>query len=169
MPLRFITTRTLGPTIWKKSRSAVTTTAVAAEGATAVVVTADRDFFQMVGPRVRVVMNRRGISDTVTYDEAAVRQRYGFGPERYLDYAALRGDPSDNIDGVPGIGEKTAAKLIQTYVTLEEIFEQLDELPPKNRERLGEARTRLLENREFFRFRSREELAAHGAPIEILD
>src|SRR5438128_1700777 len=142
---------------------------LAAEGATAVVVTADRDFFQMVGPRVRVVMNRRGISDTVTYDEAAVRQRYGFGPERYLDYAALRGDASDNIDGVPGIGEKTAAKLIQTYGTLEEIFEHLDELPPKNRERLGEARTRLLENREFFRFRSREELAAHGAPVEILD
>jgi len=114
-------------------------------------------------------MNRRGISDTVTYDEAAVRQRYGFGPERYLDYAALRGDPSDNIDGVPGIGEKTAAKLVQTYGTLEAIFEHLDELPPKNRERLGEAQTRLLENREFFRFRSREELAAHGAPVEILD
>ncbi|MCW3043977.1 MAG: polA [Actinobacteria bacterium] len=142
---------------------------LAAEGATAVVVTADRDFFQMVGPRVRVVMNRRGISDTVTYDEAAVRQRYGFGPERYLDYAALRGDPSDNIEGVPGIGEKTAAKLVQTYGTLEAIFEHLDELPPKNRERLGEAQTRLLENREFFRFRSREELAAHGAPVEILD
>ncbi|MEA2566102.1 MAG: polymerase, partial [Actinomycetota bacterium] len=142
---------------------------LAAEGATAVVVTADRDFFQMVGPRVRVVMNRRGISDTVTYDEAAVRQRYGFGPERYLDYAALRGDPSDNIEGVPGIGEKTAAKLVQTYGTLEAIFEHLDELPPKNRERLGEAQTRLLENREFFRFRSRDELAAHGAPVEILD
>src|SRR6266550_3666355 len=75
----------------------------------------------------------------------------------------------DNVDGVPGIGEKTAAKLIQTYGTLEEMFEHLDELPPKNRERLGEARTRLLENREFFRFRSREELAAHGAPVEILD
>jgi DNA polymerase-1 len=142
---------------------------LAAEGATAVVVTADRDFFQMVGPKVRVVMNRRGISDTVTYDEAAVRQRYGFGPERYLDYAALRGDTSDNIEGVPGIGEKTAARLIQTYGTLESIFEHLDELTPKIRERLGEAQTRLLENREFFRFRTREELAAHGAPVEILD
>jgi DNA polymerase-1 len=142
---------------------------LAAEGATAVVVTADRDFFQMVGPRVRLVMNRRGISDTVTYDEAAVRQRFGFGPERYLDYAALRGDTSDNIEGVPGIGEKTAAKLIQTYGTLEEIFEHLDDLTPKIRERLTEARTRLLENREFFRFRTRDELAAHGAPVEILD
>ncbi|MEA2503951.1 MAG: polymerase, partial [Actinomycetota bacterium] len=58
---------------------------------------------------------------------------------------------------------------VQTYGTLEAIFEHLDELPPKNRERLGEAQTRLLENREFFRFRSREELAAHGAPVEILD
>ena len=142
---------------------------LAAEGATAVIVTADRDFFQMVGPRIRLVMNRRGISDTVTYDEAAVRQRYGFGPERYLDYAALRGDPSDNIEGVPGVGEKTAAKLIQTYGTLESLFESLDELTPKIRERLGEARTRLLENREFFRFRTAEELAAHGVPVEQLD
>jgi len=141
---------------------------LAGEGATAVVVTADRDFFQMVAPRIRVVMNRRGISDTVTYDEAAVRQRFGFGPERYLDYAALRGDPSDNIEGVAGIGEKTAAKLVQTYGTLEAIFEHLDDLPPKNRERLGEAQARLLENREFFRFRTAEELAAHGAPVERL-
>ena len=142
---------------------------LAGEGATAVVVTADRDFFQMVGPKVRVVMNRRGISDTVTYDEAAVRQRFGFGPERYLDYAALRGDPSDNIEGVPGVGEKTAAKLVQTYGTLEAIFEHLDDLTPKIRERLGEAKTRLLENREFFRFRTAEELAAHGAPVERLE
>lgn len=144
-------------------------TQLAAEGATAVVVTADRDFFQMVGPKVRLVMNRRGISDTVTYDEAAVRQRYGFGPERYLDYAALRGDASDNIEGVAGIGEKTAAKLVQSHGTLEEIFAHLDDLTPKIRERLAEAQTRLLENREFFRFRTRDELAAHGAPVEILD
>jgi DNA polymerase-1 len=137
-------------------------------GSTAVVVTADRDFFQMVGPRIRLVMNRRGISDTVTYDEAAVRQRYGFGPDRYLDYAALRGDASDNIEGVPGIGEKTAAKLVITYGTLESLFEHLDELTPKIRERLGEAQTRLLENREFFRLRTAEDLAAQGVPVERL-
>lgn len=142
---------------------------VAAEGHEVILVTADRDFFQMVGPRVRLMMNRRGISDTVVYDEAAVRQRFGFGPERYLEYAALRGDPSDNIAGVAGVGEKTAAKLVQTYGTLEETFAHLDELPPKLRGGLGEARERLLENREFFRFRSADELAAHGAPVEALD
>ena len=141
---------------------------LAGEGTPVVVVTADRDFFQMVGPRIRLIMNRRGISDTVTYDEAAVRQRYGFGPERYLDYAALRGDPSDNIEGVPGIGEKTANKLVVTYGTLESIFEHLDEITPKNRERLAEARTRLLENREFFRLRTAEQLAALGVPVERL-
>src|SRR5437870_9169754 len=142
---------------------------LAEQGSTAIVVTADRDFFQMVGPRIRLIMNRRGISDTVTYDEAAVRQRFGFGPERYLDYAALRGDPSDNIEGVPGVGEKTAARLVQTYGTLEAIFEHLDDLTPKIRERLWEARARLLENREFFRLRTAEELAAQGVPVERLD
>ncbi|MGH7425165.1 MAG: 5'-3' exonuclease, partial [Candidatus Methylomirabilales bacterium] len=141
---------------------------VAEQGHEAIVVTADRDFFQMVGPRVRLMINRRGISDTVLYDEAAVRQRFGFEPERYLDYAALRGDPSDNIPGVPGIGEKTAAKLVQTYGTLEELFEHLDELPPRSRTNLAQARERLFQNRDFFRLRSAEELASSGAPVEVL-
>ena len=116
------------------------------------VLTADRDFFQIVGPRITVMMNKRGMSETVVYDEAAVRERYGFGPERYLDYAALRGDPSDNIEGVAGIGEKTAGKLIQTYGTLENVLEHLDELTPRIRTNLGEAGPRLLVNKEFFRF-----------------
>lgn len=143
-------------------------TRLAGEGATVYIVTADRDFFQMVAPRIRLIMNRRGISDTVTYDEAAVRQRYGFGPERYLDYAALRGDPSDNIEGVPGVGEKTAERLIQTYGTLEEVFAHLPDLTPKLRERLTQAQVRLLENREFFRLRTAEDLAVQGVPVERL-
>ena len=142
---------------------------IAEQGGDVVIVTADRDFFQMVAPRVRLMMNRRGISDTIVYDEAAVRQRYGFGPERYLDYAALRGDPSDNIEGVAGIGEKGAAKLILNYGTLEEIFAHLDELPPRQRTNLGEARERLLENREFFRFRTAEDLAKERSDTALLD
>ncbi|HEY8200646.1 MAG TPA: 5'-3' exonuclease H3TH domain-containing protein, partial [Actinomycetota bacterium] len=142
---------------------------VAAAGHDVVIVTADRDFFQMVAPRVRLMMNRRGISDTIVYDEAAVRQRYGFGPERYLDYAALRGDPSDNIEGVAGIGEKTASKLILAYGTLEEVFAHLEELPPRQRTSLGEAQDRLLGNREFFRFRTAEELARGGVDTSMLD
>lgn len=139
------------------------------QGAEVVVVTADRDFLQMVSPRVRLMMNRRGISDTVVYDEAAVRQRYGFGPDRYLDYAALRGDPSDNIQGVPGVGEKTAARLIQTHGTLEEIFAHIDEMTPKLKANLLEAHDRLLENRDFFRFRTKDELAAMGVEVANLD
>ncbi len=142
---------------------------LAEEGHQVLVVTADRDFFQMVGPRINVMMNRRGITDTVIYDVAALRQRFGFGPERYLDYAALRGDPSDNIPGVPGVGEKTAARLVQTYETLEAIFDHLEELTPRVRGALGEARERLLENREFFRFRSAEELAVQGVPVQRLE
>jgi DNA polymerase I len=142
---------------------------LANQGAEVVILTADRDFFQIVGPNITVMMNKRGISETVVYDEAAVRERYGFPPERYLDYAALRGDPSDNIEGVAGIGEKTAAKLIQTYGTLEEVLAHLDDLTPRIRTNLAEAGPRLLVNKEFFRFRSAEELAAEGADIQGLD
>ncbi|MDQ4143835.1 MAG: DNA polymerase I, partial [Actinomycetota bacterium] len=60
---------------------------LAQDGVQVIILTADRDFFQVVGPNITVVMNRRGMSETVVYDEAAVRERYGFGPERYLDYA----------------------------------------------------------------------------------
>src|SRR5439155_5086586 len=75
----------------------------------------------------------------------------GVTPAQYLDYASLRGDASDNLPGVPGIGEKTAAKLIATYGDLEGIFEHLDELPPKQRQNLGEAWERVLLNREISR------------------
>lgn len=148
---------------------AILAQSLAAQGAEVVVLTADRDFFQLVGPRITLMMNRRGITDTVVYDEAAVFERYGFGPDRYLDYAALRGDPSDNIEGVPGVGEKTAAKLIQNHGTLENVLNSLDKLTPKLRANLAEAAERLLVNKEFFRFRSSDEIEAEGADIEGLD
>lgn len=135
---------------------------LAEQGAEVNILTADRDFFQLVGPNIKLIMNKRGLSDTVVYDEKAVRERYGFGPENYLDYAALRGDPSDNIDGVPGIGEKTASKLINEHGSLEEVLKNLEELTPKIRSGLAEAGDRLLINKEFFRFRSLSELASQG-------
>jgi DNA polymerase-1 len=143
--------------------------ALAEQGHEVIVVTADRDFFQMVGPGVKLMMNRRGISETVVYDEEALRRRYGFGPERYLDYAALRGDPSDNIEGVKGVGEKTAEKLIQTHGTLEEVFGHLGELTPKLAASLAEAKDRLLGNREFFRFRTAAALAEQGVDANLLE
>ena len=109
------------------------------EGRPAVVVTGDRDCFQLVeDPYVRVLYNRRGVSDYSLYDEAGIIERTGLEPGRYPMLAALRGDPSDNLPGVPGVGEKTAAKLLTTYGDLDTIFEHLDELTPKLKENMGE-------------------------------
>jgi DNA polymerase-1 len=104
------------------------------------VVTGDRDAYQLVeDPHVKVLYNRRGVSDYVLYDEAGIHDRTGVTPAQYPQYAALRGDPSDNLAGVPGVGEKTAAKLINTYGDLDGIFAHLDELTPKLRQNMAEA------------------------------
>jgi DNA polymerase I len=125
-------------------------TRAAADGIDVIIVTGDRDSYQLVSdPHVKVLYNRRGVSDYVLYDEAGIFERTGVTPAQYPEYAALRGDPSDNLPGVPGIGEKTAAKLIATYGNLEGIYEHLDELPPKQRENLGEARERVFLNRQM--------------------
>src|ERR1019366_2463777 len=88
-------------------------TKAAAEGDDVIVVTGDRDAYQLVqDPHIKVLYNRRGVSDYVLYDEAGILERTGVTPGQYPEFAALRGDPSDNLPGVPGVGEKTAAKLI---------------------------------------------------------
>lgn len=94
-----------------------------------IIASGDMDTLQLVSPNVKVYTMRKGINDTVLYDEDAVRERYGFGPESVVDYKALRGDPSDNIPGVKGIGEKTATELIEAFGTLETIYETLDSNP----------------------------------------
>ena len=102
-----------------------------------VVVTGDRDCFQLVeDPHVRVLYNRRGVSDYALYDEAGIVERTGVPPRLYPILAALRGDPSDNLPGVPGVGDKTAAKLVTAYGDLDGIYSHLDELTPKLRESL---------------------------------
>ena len=107
-------------------------------GRDVVVVTGDRDTFQLVeDPHVKVMYTRRGISDTVVYDEAGIVERCGVTPVQYPVLAALRGDPSDNLPGVPGVGEKTAAKLVNTYGDLDAIFAHLSEQTPKLRENLA--------------------------------
>jgi DNA polymerase-1 len=103
------------------------------------VVTGDRDSYQLVeDPHVKVLYNRRGVSDYALYDEAGILERTGVRPVDYVQYAALRGDPSDNLPGVPGVGEKTAAKLITTYGGLDGIFDNLEAQTPKLRQNLGE-------------------------------
>jgi DNA polymerase-1 len=102
------------------------------------IVTGDMDTMQLVGPHVHVLAARKGISDISYYDEAAVMERYGVTPARIPDWKALTGDTSDNIPGVPGIGAKTATKLLQTYDTLEGVLAHAAELPPRQRQALTE-------------------------------
>ncbi len=95
---------------------------------TTVVVTGDRDAYQLVGDGVTVMSTGRGISDTKVYDRDAVKERYGVYPELVTDLMGLRGDTSDNIPGVPGIGEKTAAALLDQFGSLEEILANTDQV-----------------------------------------
>ncbi|HEX3980142.1 MAG TPA: DNA polymerase I, partial [Acidimicrobiales bacterium] len=104
-----------------------------------IIVTGDRDSYQLVeDPFVRVLYNRRGVSDYALYDEAGIEARTGVPPSRYPLLAALRGDPSDNLPGVPGVGEKTAAKLVNEYGDLDAIYAHLDALSPKLRQNLAD-------------------------------
>ena len=112
-----------------------------------IVVTGDRDTYQLVeDPQVKVLYNVRGVSDYKLYDEAGILARTGVKPADYVQYAALRGDNSDNLPGVPGVGEKTAAKLINTKGGLDGIFASLDELTPKLRENLAAAEDQVRTN-----------------------
>lgn len=100
----------------------------AGEGIPVRIVTGDRDALQLVGPAVRVLLTRKGIRDTELCDEEAIRERYGVSPGQLVDVKALMGDSSDNIPGVPGVGEKTALKLIREYGSLEGVYAHLGEL-----------------------------------------
>ena len=103
-----------------------------------IVVSGDRDTFQLVeDPYVKVLYNRRGVSDYSLYDEAGIVERCGIEPSRYPLLAALRGDTSDNLPGVPGVGEKTAAKLFAQYRDMDDLYAHLTDLTPKLRENLG--------------------------------
>lgn len=104
---------------------------------TVLVVTGDRDSYQLVSdPYIRVIYNKRGVSDYANYDEAGILERTGVPPEMYVQYAAMRGDNSDNLPGVPGVGEKTAARLLMKYGGIDGIFDHIDEQTPKLRENL---------------------------------
>ena len=120
-------------------------------GYAVMVVTGDRDAFQLSSDDITILYTRRGISDTVHATPAWIQERYGIDAARYVEYAALRGDTSDNLPGVPGVGEKTAAKLINAYPTLEDLFGHLDDQSPKLRENLAAARDQVFLNRELMR------------------
>ncbi|MGH2939654.1 MAG: DNA polymerase I [Solirubrobacterales bacterium] len=98
------------------------------QGIEVMVVTGDRDAYQLVGDGIRVMSTSRGITETKIYDTAAVEERYGVPPTLITDLMGLRGDTSDNIPGVPGIGEKTATQLLQKFGSLDKVLESVDEI-----------------------------------------
>jgi len=137
------------------------------------IVTGDLDMLQLVSERTRLMVSLRGgVSNTVVYDLARMDERWGLRPDQMLDYKALKGDATDNIPGVPGVGEKTAAKLVATFGTLDALYERLDEVTPERlRPLLLEARDRVLESRELQRL-VRDvpvELDADAARIGVYD
>ncbi len=138
---------------------------LATQGAAAshdvLIVTGDRDSFQLVqDPHVKVVYNKRGVSDYALYDEAGIEERTGVKPDLYVQYAALRGDNSDNLPGVPGVGEKTAAKLINTYGGIDGIYANAEAQTPKLRQNL-------VENEEIVRLNLIIMELVRDAPLDV--
>jgi DNA polymerase-1 len=136
-----------------------------AAGWDVLIVTGDRDAFQLIQGPVKVVYTRRGISDIVLADEAYVLERYGIRPDQYVEYASLRGDTSDNLPGVPGVGEKTASRLIAEYGDLDNLYLSVTELTPKLRENLAAHRQQVFLNRELMQLVDTMKL---GVEIEAL-
>jgi len=108
----------------------------AAEGADVLIVTGDLDVLQLVDTNIRVMVTSRGISETTVYDREKFMARFGFAPARLPDYKGLKGDTTDNIPGVPGVGEKTAGQLIQQFGSVEDLLEQVDRAPARLQEAL---------------------------------
>jgi len=133
---------------------AIGTLTVQAEAANVetTIVSVDLDMLQLVSDRTRLMTTRSGVENTVIYDPARIRERFGLRPDQMIDYKALKGDPTDNIPGVPGVGEKTAAKLIGEYGSLEALYERIADLKPeKLRDKLIEHRELVFEGRELSR------------------
>jgi DNA polymerase-1 len=120
------------------------------QGVETIIVTGDNDMLQAVLPRVKALAPRRTFTDTILYDEEAVEQKYGIKPEQLADLKALAGDVSDNIPGLPGVGEKTATKLLQQYGSLQGIYDHIEDITPsKLQDTLREYRTQAFQNKEL--------------------
>lgn len=125
------------------------------------IVTGDKDALQLVRPHIEVMATRKGITDTVIYDSDGVLERYGITPAQVTDLIGLKGDPSDNIPGVPGIGEKTAARLLGRFGTLEGVYEHLDEITQ------AKLKENLMEHEVQARFSKELATLRPDVPLEI--
>src|SRR5438045_6822815 len=130
-------------------------------GHSVTIVSGDLDCLQLVTESVEALVPRRGITDTFLYGPDQVRQRYGFEPPQLIDFKALRGDTSDNIPGVPGVGDKTAAKLVQDFGSVEALLERLDELPE------GRLKNALKEHADNIRLGKRMVTIVRDVPVEL--
>jgi DNA polymerase-1 len=119
------------------------------EDAEVFICTGDRDSFQLVNEKTTVLYPKRGVSDLARMTPDAVKEKYGMSPEQYPDFAALRGDPSDNLPSVPGVGEKTAAKWIVEYGSLHELIANIDKLGGKVGQSLRDSVNDVIRNREL--------------------
>jgi DNA polymerase-1 len=119
------------------------------ENAEVFICTGDRDSFQLVNEKTTVLYPKRGVSDLVRMTPEAVQEKYGMSPEQYPDFAALRGDPSDNLPSVPGVGEKTAAKWVVEYGSLHELIANIDKLGGKVGQSLRDSINDVIRNREL--------------------
>ena len=124
-------------------------TQAVAGGMQALIVTGDRDALQLVTDDVTVLMTRRGISDMTRFTPAQVAEKYGLTPAQYPDFAALRGDPSDNLPGIPGVGEKTAAKWVAEYGSLAELVDRIGEVKGRAGDNLREHLSSVQQNRRL--------------------
>lgn len=142
-------------------------TKAAEQGTKVTIVTGDRDSYQLVSdPYIEVLYNKRGVSDYARYDENGIFERTGVLPAKYVDYAAMRGDPSDNLPGVAGVGEKTAAKLIATYGSLEGILDNIDALTPKLSQNMAASAERLRLNKSMMTLKT--DVPVPAAPSDLV-
>jgi DNA polymerase-1 len=119
------------------------------EGAEVFICTGDRDSFQLVNEKTTVLYPKRGVSDLARMTPDAVQEKYGMSPVQYPDFAALRGDPSDNLPSIPGVGEKTAAKWVVEYGSLQELLSNVDKVGGKVGQSLRDSIDNVIRNREL--------------------
>ena len=125
------------------------------DGASEILIcTGDRDTFQLVTEKVTVLYPKKGVTDLARMNPEAVMEKYGLTPEQYPDFAALRGDPSDNLPSIPGVGEKTAAKWVKEYGSLKGLIAKVDEVPGKAGDSLRNSLNSVIRNRELTQLRS---------------
>ncbi|MEJ2869400.1 DNA polymerase I [Actinomycetospora sp. OC33-EN08] len=145
---------------------ATLTTQAVAEGMQVAICTGDRDAFQLVSEQVTVLYPRKGVSDLARYTPEAVLERYTLTPEQYPDFAALRGDPSDNLPSIPGVGEKTAQKWVREFGSLDALVERVDEVRGKAGDALREHLSSVVLNRQLTELVRDVELEVAPAGLE---